>query len=123
MRQRIRLVGTLRVAGPALTVERIPVTQLGTRSALPNGLFIAAIEAAARDTVLVLNSDQQCEAALWGGLLAATAVQLGLGGVVADGPVRDPGEIVELGCPCFCSGTVSAGNAGLLALTSIGSRF
>ena len=119
MRQRIRPLGSSRVAGPALTIERVALDAPG-RTARPNAEFVAAIENAPAGTVLVFNGDAGHEAALWGGLLAAAAVQRNLGGVVADGPVRDPGEIVELGCPCFCTGSVSAGQAGILMLASIG---
>ena len=52
--------------------------------------------------------------------MAAAAVARGLAGVVADGPVRDPDEINELGCACYCTGSVSAGQAGILQLTGIG---
>ena len=119
MRQRIRPLGNSRVAGPALTMERVALNAPG-RTARPNAEFVAAIESASEGTVLVFNGDPDHEASLWGGLLAAAAVQRRLGGVVADGPVRDPNEIVELGCDCFCTGSVSAGQAGILMLGSIG---
>jgi 4-hydroxy-4-methyl-2-oxoglutarate aldolase len=119
MNQRIRPLGNSRVAGPALTVERVAANAPG-RTSRPNADFVAAVDNAAAGTVLVFNGDPEHEAALWGGLLAAAAVQRQLGGVVADGPVRDPGEIVDLGCPCFCTGSVSAGQAGILMLASIG---
>ena len=120
MRQRIRPLGEQRVAGPALTVERLALASIEPNKRLPNAAFMQAVESAPAGTVLVFNGDPDAEAALWGGLLAAAAVQRGLGGIIADGPVRDPGEIVELGCPCFCTGSVSAGQAGILALASIG---
>ena len=119
MSQRIRPLGNSRLAGPALTIERVPVGTRG-RTTLPNSAFVDAVESAAAGTVIVFNGDPGHEASLWGGLLAAAAVQLKLAGVVADGPVRDPGEIVELGCACFCTGSVSAGQAGILSLASIG---
>jgi len=119
MASRIRPLGRSRVAGPALTVERVPAS--GHRGpVLPNAEFLAAIESAPPKTVLVFNGTGDVEAALWGGLLAMAIAKRGLGGVVADGPVRDPGEIVDVGCPCFCSGAVPAGQAGLLVLASIG---
>ena len=119
MRQRIRPLGTSRVAGPALSMERVALDAAG-RTARPNAEFVDAIENAPAGTVLVFNGDPGHEAALWGGLLAAAAVQRRLGGVVADGPVRDPNEIIELGCACFCTGSVSAGQAGVLMLASVG---
>jgi 4-hydroxy-4-methyl-2-oxoglutarate aldolase len=78
------------------------------------------IESAPAGTVLVMATDSELEAALWGGLLAAAATARGLGGVVCDGPVRDPDEIAEVGCPTFATGVVPAGAAGILTLGAIG---
>lgn len=119
MLQRLRQVGNKRVSGPALTISRRPAGSGAPDSALPNLKMLQAIAEAPAGTVLVFNSPGT-DAALWGGLLAATAVQRQLGGVVSDGPVRDPDEIAELGCPCFCTGAVPAGQAGILELASIG---
>ncbi|GIK88233.1 MAG: hypothetical protein BroJett026_37140 [Betaproteobacteria bacterium] len=119
MKQRVRQLGALRVAGPALTIERVPLPLVPAESRMPNSAMLEAIHGAAPGTVLVFN-DPHDEAALFGGLMAAAAVQRSLGGIVADGPVRDPAEIIEVGCPCFCTGSVAAGQAGILALKSIG---
>lgn len=119
MAQRLRQVGSKRVAGPALTISRRPAGSGAPGSALPNLKMLQAIAEAPAGTVLVFDAPGT-EAALWGGLLAATAVQRQLGGVVSDGPVRDPDEIAELGCACFCTGSVPAGQAGILELASIG---
>ena len=119
MLQRLRQVGTRRVAGPALTIRRRTAGSGAPGSALPNMRMLEAIAQAPEGTVLVFDWPGT-EAALWGGLLAAAAVQGKLGGVVSDGPVRDPDEIAELGCPCFCTGAVPAGQAGILELASIG---
>lgn len=118
MLQRLRQLGTARVAGTALTISRRR-KGTGTTPALPNALMLQAVEEAAPGTVLVFDWPGE-EASLWGGLLAAAAVQRGLGGVVADGPVRDPDEIAQLRCPCFSTGAVPAGQAGILELASIG---
>lgn len=120
MRQRIRPLGDKRVAGYALTIERKPIALADPAKPRPAADFMRAIEEAPAGTVLVFNGHPDHEAALWGGLLAAAILRNNLGGVVADGPVRDPGEIVELGCPCFCTGSVSAGQAGILTLGEIG---
>lgn len=119
MHSRIRPLARSRVAGPALTVERVPAAGHAGPTR-PNADFLAAVESAPAGTVLVFNGTTGVEAALWGGLLAMVAAKRGLGGVVADGPVRDPGEITDVGCACFCTGAVPAGQAGLLVLASIG---
>ncbi|MBV7484627.1 RraA family protein [Bordetella sp. BOR01] len=119
MHQRIKPLGVPRIAGRALTVERLPIGS-GKSPVLPNSLLIDAIEQANEGTVLVFNAVRaEDEAALWGGLMATAAVQAGLGGIVADGPVRDPDEIKELGCACYCTGAVPAGQAGILELTGV----
>lgn len=120
MRQRIRQVGTLRVIGRALTIERPSIARAPRANPKPNRLLIELIEGAAPGTVLVMTTDSEREAGLWGGLLAAAAVNRKLGGVVCDGPLRDPEEIIELGCPTFATGTVPAGAAGILTLGAIG---
>jgi 4-hydroxy-4-methyl-2-oxoglutarate aldolase len=120
MRQRIRQLGTLKVAGPALTIERPAIARAPRVNAKPNRLLMETIESAAAGTVLVMATDSELEAALWGGLLAAAAAARDLGGVVCDGPVRDPDEIVEVGCPAFATGAVPAGAAGILTLGAIG---
>lgn len=119
MRSRIRQLGDRRVAGPALTVERPAVDRSPRDKPRPNSLFIETIESAAPGTVLVTSSDAEAEAALWGGLLAAAAAVRRIGGVVCDGPVRDPEEIIEVGCPTFASGSIPAGSGGILTLGAI----
>lgn len=118
MLQRLRQVGTARLEGVALTIRRRKAGSAGS-PALPNAKLLEAIESAPAGTVLVCDWPGD-EAALWGGLLAAAGVARQLGGVVADGPVRDPDEIAELGFPCFSTGAVPAGQAGILELASIG---
>ena len=118
MAQRIRPIGSSKVAGRAITARREPIRS-ASAPVLPNMQLINMIENATSNNVLVFNGDPNDQAALWGGLMAAASVQRGIGGVVADGPVRDPDEIEELGCSCFCTGAVAAGQAGILALTGI----
>lgn len=121
MRQRIRpLDMQSKMLGPALTIQRSPVAAVPDVRRRANALMVEAIESAAAGTVLVFNGDPEQEAALWGGLLAAAGHSNGLAGVVADGPVRDPLEILQLEQPCFCTGSVPQGQAGILALVAIG---
>jgi regulator of RNase E activity RraA len=121
MRQRIRSLDMRsKLFGPALTVERLSLRALPQERRKPNSMLIDAIEGAPAGTVLVFNGDPEHEAALWGGLMAAAGHRNKLAGVVADGPIRDPLEIMELAQPCFCTGSISCGQAGILALSSIG---
>lgn len=119
MRSRIRQLSGTRLAGPALTVERRPLALAPRQNPRPNSLFIQTVETAPPGTVLVFNGDPEHEAALFGGLLAAAAIRGGLGGVVADGPVRDLPEIAEMGLPLFGTGSIPPGQAGILTLGAI----
>lgn len=115
MLSRIRpLDSSVRLAGPALTVRRKPVELVPRDDPKPRDRFVETIASAAPGSVMVVVSDAEQEAALWGGLLAAAGVHGKLGGVVADGPVRDPNEIVGLKFPVFCTGAVPAGGAGII---------
>jgi 4-hydroxy-4-methyl-2-oxoglutarate aldolase len=121
MRQRVRpLDMRSKMFGPALTIERNPIATMPEARRRAGASMIDAIESAPAGTVLVFNGDPEHEAALWGGLLAAAGHRNGLAGVVADGPVRDPLEILQLEQPCFCTGSVPQGQAGILTLVAIG---
>ncbi len=115
MRSRIRpLDPAVRLAGPAVTVRRKAVGLLPRTGERPKDRFVETIEGAAPGSVMVVVSDADREAALWGGLLAAAGVRGRLSGVVADGPIRDPQEIMDLRFPVFCTGSVPAGGAGII---------
>jgi len=90
--------GTGRVAGVAVTVK------LGTGDpppGPPRHLGTAAIEAADRNSVIVVEQRTGVEAGCWGGLLTRGARSAGVRAVVADGPVRDIDEARELDFPIF----------------------
>ncbi len=122
MRQHVRpLDMRCKMFGPAVTIERVPLEELEEARRLPNAEMIAAIEAAPEGSVIVsAGRGAEEEAALWGGLLAAAAHRNRLAGTVSDGPIRDPLEILELKQPCFTTGCVPPGQAGILALKSVG---
>ncbi len=120
MRSRIRALDPgVRLAGPAVTIRRKPVELLPRGPEKPRDRLVETIEGAAPGSVMVVVSDAIQETALWGGLLAAAGVHGKLGGVVADGPVRDPNEIIGLKFPMFCTGSVPAGGAGTVTHGSV----
>jgi 4-hydroxy-4-methyl-2-oxoglutarate aldolase len=120
MSQRIRaLVPGTTIWGPVRTLRRDPV---GTAVTGAGNLLMTAIDTSPAGTILVFNGHDDHEAALWGGLMAAAAKARGLCGIVADGPVRDRNEIIELNQPCFCTGTVPAGQAGILRAVALDER-
>jgi regulator of RNase E activity RraA len=87
-----------RIAGPARTVKlgpekplRGPIRHLGT----------AAIEAAERGDIIVIEHSSGVECAGWGGVLSSGALIRDVGGVVIDGPARDIDEARALGFPVY----------------------
>ena len=94
---RIRaLAPSMRVAGPAFTVEVRPGDNL---------MIHAAMSMAKPGDVLVVDGkgDQTC--ALMGAIMINACKQLGIAGVVLDAATRDSEEIVEMGFPMFSVGT------------------
>ena len=94
---RIRaLAPSMRVAGPAFTVEVRPGDNL---------MVHAAMAMAKPGDVLVVDGkgDQTC--ALMGAIMVNACKQLGIAGVVLDAAARDCEEIIEMGFPMFCVGT------------------
>jgi 4-hydroxy-4-methyl-2-oxoglutarate aldolase len=86
---------SVRMAGPAFTVEMRPADNLMVHYALT--------KVKAGD-VLVLDAKGFMEAGPWGDVLTLAAQQLGLAGLVVNGSVRDAATIVEMGFPVFCRG-------------------
>jgi regulator of RNase E activity RraA len=90
--------GTGRIVGRAITVR------LGTGDpppGPPRHLGTTAIEAADGSSIIVVEQRTGVEAGCWGGLLTLGAIQRGVVGVVADGPVRDIDEARSYGFPIF----------------------
>jgi 4-hydroxy-4-methyl-2-oxoglutarate aldolase len=94
-----------RVVGPAITVS---VPGSGFQ------MIAAAMAHAQPGDILVISTHGATDAAYWGGYMSELAVQIGLAGVVVDGPLRDPDEIRESGFAAFARGfaTRVAVNAG-----------
>jgi 4-hydroxy-4-methyl-2-oxoglutarate aldolase len=87
---------SMRIAGPALTVEVRPGDNL---------MIHAAMTLAKPGDVLVIDGkgDQTC--ALMGTIMMYQCKEIGIAGVVIDGAVRDSEEIREMGFPVFAVGT------------------
>lgn len=80
------------ICGPAFTVRTYPGATYGCDLALA--------QAHAGD-VLILAAGGITDVILWGEIFSTCAKQLGLGGTVIDGAVRDVGGIQEIGYPVF----------------------
>jgi 4-hydroxy-4-methyl-2-oxoglutarate aldolase len=90
------LAPTMRVCGPAFTIEVRPGDNL---------MIHAAISLAEPGDVLVVDGkgDQTC--ALMGAIMMNACKVVGLGGVILDAAVRDSEELRALGFPVFSAGT------------------
>jgi 4-hydroxy-4-methyl-2-oxoglutarate aldolase len=87
-----------RIAGPVLTVK------LAAGRAADGGgrhLGTAAIEAASRGDIIVIEHSSGAECAGWGGVLSAGARVNGVAGVIIDGPARDIDEARALQFPVY----------------------
>ncbi len=100
---RIRaLAPTMKLAGPAVTVEVRPGDNL---------MIHAAIALAQPGDVIVVDAkgDQTC--ALIGEIMVTLAKKRGIAGFVLDGPVRDCDALIAMGYPIFSVGTNPCGPA------------
>ncbi|MFF0411608.1 RraA family protein [Kitasatospora sp. NPDC004745] len=88
--------GAPRVAGPAFTVRCPPGDNL---------MLHAAIYRAEPGAVIVVESGDP-DHALAGGNVCAVAQRRGVAAFVADGLIRDLGEVRELGFPVFARGVI-----------------
>lgn len=86
---------TLRLAGPALTVDARPADNL---------ILHHAVLLAKPGDVLVVDAKGFLEAGPWGDVLTLQAMKLGIAGLVINGCVRDANLIIDLKFPVFCRG-------------------
>ncbi len=89
------LAPSMRIAGPALTVEVRPGDNL---------MIHAALALARPGDVIVVDGKGDLSSALMGEIMSQQAVALGVVGVVIDGAVRDSEAIRELGFPMYAAG-------------------
>ncbi len=94
------LAPTMKVAGPAFTVEARPGDNLG---------FHLALALARPGDVLVVDGKGDLSSALFGDLMVTQAQAAGIAGLVVDGAVRDTSELIERGYPVFAAGRNPAG--------------
>lgn len=93
---RIRALSpTMKVAGPAFTIEVRPGDNL---------MIHAAMAMAKPGDVLVIDGKADLTCALMGTIMMLGCKVTGLAGVVIDGAVRDTLELAELGFPVFAAG-------------------
>jgi regulator of RNase E activity RraA len=107
-----------RIAGRAMTVR------LAEGSPPPGApvrhLCSAAIEAAERGGIIVVQHVPGLDAGGWGGILSRAALARGLAGCVTDGAARDVDEAREIGFPVFAAAVTARTARGRLHEASTG---
>lgn len=94
------LVDSMRVCGPALTVQGAPGDNLWLHR---------AIAQARSGEVLVVAVGGAHEFGYWGGIMTTASLARGLGGLVIEGCVRDGDELATSGFPVFSCGRAIRG--------------
>lgn len=90
------LAPSMRLAGPAFTIEVRPGDNL---------MIHAAMTMARPGDILVIDGKGDRNCALMGAIMMKTCKRLDLGGVVIDAAIRDSEELRELGFPVYAVGT------------------
>lgn len=92
--------------GEAVTISYFPTCNAGLDPERYNfgSLFYEAVGDAASGKVLVLASNGHPDTSLAGGTKLSRAQNLGLGGVLADGRIRDFDELAGYDFPVYCGG-------------------
>jgi regulator of RNase E activity RraA len=94
--------GSRRIAGRAVTVKLVAAADAPPSTGAPRHLGTTAVMLAGADDIIVVEQRTGLDAGSWGGILSLAAVQRGIAGVVADGPVRDIDEARDYDLPVFC---------------------
>lgn len=92
---------TMRVAGPAFTIQTPPEGNLSVHEALT---------LAPAGAVLVIDAQGNMTSGHMGDLMALACQIRGIAGVIIDGAVRDIEDIIEMGFPLFARGGIPRGN-------------
>jgi len=101
------------VAGLAFTVKSAPNVKI-TGEMSYRTQMISELPA---DTMVVWDASGDEKATLWGGVMTATAVGLGVKGAVIDGGIRDTHQILEKDFPVFYKHRIPNGSLGRCLIT------
>lgn len=96
--------GSGRIAGKVMTYRLVPRGEAPPSSGQPKHLGTTAVELAQPGDILVAEQLTGLDAACWGGILTLGAKVKGLGGVIAEGLVRDIDEAILYEFPVFARG-------------------
>ncbi|TQC38263.1 RraA family protein, partial [Rhodococcus sp. WS4] len=86
---------SMKLAGPALTVDAGPGDNL---------MLHAALQHARPGDILVADAKGFADAGAWGDVLTAAALEVGIAGLIINGAVRDAEAITAMGFPVFAKG-------------------
>lgn len=101
------------VAGLAFTVKSAPNVKI-TGEMTFRTQMISELPA---DAMVVWDTSGDEKATLWGGVMTATAVGLGVKGAVIDGGIRDTHQILEKDFPVFYKHRIPNGSLGRCLIT------
>lgn len=85
------------VAGFAFTVKSAPSTRVSGELTFRTHM----LEQIPRESFIVWDTTGDTEGTLWGGVMTATAVGMGVRGAVIDGGIRDTAQILQKDFPIF----------------------
>ncbi|CAM2193672.1 RraA family protein [Paraburkholderia sp. A1RI_3L] len=97
-----RRTSNQKIAGAVVTFRLVPAGAAVRRDGPVRHLGTTAIELAGAGDIIVVEQRTGIDAGCWGGILSLAAALKGIGGVIADGPVRDIDEAHEHNLPVFC---------------------
>jgi 4-hydroxy-4-methyl-2-oxoglutarate aldolase len=101
------------VAGLAFTVKSAPNVKI-TGEMTFRTQMLTELPA---DTMIMWDTSNDEKATLWGGVMTATAVGLGVKGAVIDGGIRDTHQILEKDFPVFYKHRIPNGSLGRCLIT------
>jgi regulator of RNase E activity RraA len=96
------------VAGFAFTVKSAPNAKITGEMAFRTQM----LSELTADAIIVWDTSGDEKATLWGGVMTATAVGLGVRGAVIDGGIRDTHQILEKDFPVFYKHRIPNGSLG-----------
>ena len=101
------------VAGLAFTVKSAPNVKISGEMAFRTKM----LSELSGDTIVTWDTTGDEKATLWGGVMTATAVSIGVKGAVIDGGIRDTHQIMEKDFPVFYKHRIPNGSLGRCYIT------
>ena len=89
-----------KIVGPAITMKMVP---FGAHNP-PGHMGSDPMSVAQPGDVLVYDNGGRLDQNCWGDIVTWSAMQRGIVGTIADGAVRDMGEVEEIGFPVYARG-------------------